>query len=60
MNKVIGIALILASIYYLMNMVFAGQHAKFTIVDAILFLIKAAYYLLAAYAALRLLVASGK
>lgn len=58
MNKIIAIALILASMYYLMDMVFAGQHAKFAIMDAILFLIKAAYYLLAAYAALRLLVGS--
>jgi 4-amino-4-deoxy-L-arabinose transferase-like glycosyltransferase len=60
MNKIIAVALILASIYYLMGMVFASQHTKFSIVDAVLFLVKAAYYLLAAYAALRLLVGSGK
>ena len=54
----IGIALILASVYYLFNMVVAGQHGRFTITEAVQFIIQAFYYLLAGYAALRLLVVS--
>jgi hypothetical protein len=60
MNKIMGIALILSSMYFLLNMVIGEHRGRFTLFEAFEILVHALYYLLAGYAALRLILLSGK
>ncbi|OGZ07229.1 MAG: hypothetical protein A2942_03905 [Candidatus Lloydbacteria bacterium RIFCSPLOWO2_01_FULL_50_20] len=57
MNKIIGIAVTLASFYFLMDSGFTGTRL-FTLMGAVKFLLHALFYLFAAYAGVRLIASS--
>ena len=59
MNKIIGIAIILASAFFLMDMGLSGSKL-FTITGAIKFLCNAAFYVFTAYAGIHLVATGGQ
>lgn len=58
MNRIVGIAIVLASAYFLLDMGVAGKKL-FTIWDAIKYLCNAAFYLFTAYSGVHLIATSG-
>ncbi len=58
MNKIVGIAIVLASAFFLMDMGLSGSKL-FTITAAIKFLCNAAFYLFTAYAGIHLIATTG-
>lgn len=58
MNRIVGIAIVLASAYFLLDMGIGGKKL-FTIFDAIKYLANAAFYVFTAYAGIHLIATSG-